>query len=50
MIKYSEDIDDIFECLIEDIIDEFLNEDIVYKCLSLLIKLGFGYLILERKI
>ncbi|MDM5193774.1 ATP-binding cassette domain-containing protein [Bacillus hominis] len=47
--KYSEDIDDIFERSIEDIIDELPNEDIAYKRLSLLIKLGLGYLTLERK-
>ncbi|HDR5106007.1 TPA: excinuclease ABC subunit UvrA, partial [Bacillus anthracis] len=34
---------------IEDIIDELPNEDIAYKRLSLLIKLGLGYLTLERK-
>ena len=49
LTKYSEDIDDIFERSIEDIIDELPNEDIAYKRLSLLIKLGFGYLTLERK-
>ena len=47
--KYSEDIDDIFERSIEDIIDELPNEDITHKRLSLLIKLGLGYLTLERK-
>ncbi|MEN1936199.1 ATP-binding cassette domain-containing protein [Paenibacillus sp. 102] len=49
LIKYSEDIDDIFQRSIEDIIDELPNEDIAYKRLSLLIKLGLGYLTLERK-
>ena len=47
--KYSEEIDDIFERSIEDIIDELPNEDIAHKRLSLLIKLGLGYLTLERK-
>ncbi len=47
--KYSEDIDDIFQRSIEDIIDELPNEDIAHKRLSLLIKLGLGYLTLERK-
>lgn len=47
--KYSEEIDDIFQRSIEDIIDELPNEDIAYKRLSLLIKLGLGYLTLERK-
>jgi len=49
LTKYSEDIDDIFQRSIEDIIDEIPNEDIVHKRLSLLIKLGLGYLTLERK-
>ncbi|MGH0682229.1 ATP-binding cassette domain-containing protein [Bacillus mycoides] len=49
LTKYSEEIDDIFERSIEDIIDEIPNEDIAYKRLSLLIKLGLGYLTLERK-
>ncbi|MEK4933053.1 ATP-binding cassette domain-containing protein [Bacillus sp. FSL M7-1345] len=49
LTKYGEDIDDIFERSIEDIIDELPNEDIAYKRLSLLIKLGLGYLTLERK-
>ncbi|MGR3778455.1 ATP-binding cassette domain-containing protein [Bacillus paramycoides] len=49
LTKYSDDIDDIFERSIEDIIDELPNEDIAYKRLSLLIKLGLGYLTLERK-
>lgn len=49
LTKYSEDIDDIFQRSIEDIIDELPNEDIAYKRLSLLIKLGLGYLTLERK-
>ncbi|WP_277585226.1 ATP-binding cassette domain-containing protein [Psychrobacillus antarcticus] len=48
LTKYSEDIDDIFLRSIEDIIDEIPNEDIVHKRLSLLIKLGLGYLTLER--
>ncbi|MEO4055182.1 ATP-binding cassette domain-containing protein [Solibacillus sp. CAU 1738] len=47
--KYSDDIDDLFERSIEDIIDELPKEDIVQKRLSLLIKLGLGYLTLERK-
>lgn len=49
LTKYSEDIDDIFQRSIEDIIDELPKEDIVHKRLSLLIKLGLGYLTLERK-
>ncbi|MGM0837946.1 MAG: ATP-binding cassette domain-containing protein [Bacillota bacterium] len=49
LTKYSEDIDDIFQRSIEDIIDELPNEDIARKRLSLLIKLGLGYLTLERK-
>jgi excinuclease UvrABC ATPase subunit len=49
LTKYSEEIDDIFERSIEDIIDELPNEDIAHKRLSLLIKLGLGYLTLERK-
>ncbi|OTY10726.1 MULTISPECIES: ATP-binding cassette domain-containing protein [Bacillus cereus group] len=49
LTKYNEEIDDIFERSIEDIIDEIPNEDIAYKRLSLLIKLGLGYLTLERK-
>ncbi|GGI11022.1 ATP-binding cassette domain-containing protein [Gottfriedia solisilvae] len=49
LTKYSDDIDDIFERSIEDIIDELPNEDIAHKRLSLLIKLGLGYLTLERK-
>ncbi|MED1058229.1 ATP-binding cassette domain-containing protein [Bacillus mycoides] len=49
LTKYSEEIDDIFERSIEDIIDEIPNENIAYKRLSLLIKLGLGYLTLERK-
>ncbi|MEK3981733.1 ATP-binding cassette domain-containing protein [Psychrobacillus sp. FSL K6-2836] len=49
LTKYSEDIDDIFLRSIEDIIDELPNDDIVHKRLSLLIKLGLGYLTLERK-
>ncbi|WP_262177727.1 ATP-binding cassette domain-containing protein [Saccharococcus sp. Marseille-Q5394] len=47
--KYSDEIDDIFERSIEDIIDELPKEDIAHKRLSLLIKLGLGYLTLERK-
>ncbi|MCG7342643.1 ATP-binding cassette domain-containing protein [Sporosarcina sp. ACRSL] len=47
--KYSNEIDDIFERSIEDIIDELPKEDIAHKRLSLLIKLGLGYLTLERK-
>ncbi|MFC5602251.1 ATP-binding cassette domain-containing protein [Sporosarcina koreensis] len=47
--KYSEEIDDIFERSIEDIIDELPEGDIAHKRLSLLIKLGLGYLTLERK-
>ncbi|MFD2444994.1 ATP-binding cassette domain-containing protein [Bacillus sp. CGMCC 1.16607] len=47
--KYSEDIEDIFGRSIEDIIEELPNEDIAHKRLSLLIKLGLGYLTLERK-
>ncbi|AJH75188.1 ABC transporter family protein [Bacillus cereus ATCC 4342] len=49
LTKYSEEIDDIFERSIEDIIGELPNEDIAYKRLGLLIKLGLGYLTLERK-
>lgn len=49
LTKYSEEIDDIFQRSIEDIIDELPNEDIAHKRLSLLIKLGLGYLTLERK-
>ncbi len=49
MTKYSDDIDDIFQRSIEDIIEELPNEDIAHKRLSLLIKLGLGYLTLERK-
>ncbi|MCM3742627.1 ATP-binding cassette domain-containing protein [Sporosarcina luteola] len=47
--KYSDEIDDIFERSIEDIIDELPEGDIAHKRLSLLIKLGLGYLTLERK-
>ncbi|MEH7332327.1 ATP-binding cassette domain-containing protein [Neobacillus drentensis] len=47
--KYSEEIDDIFQRSIEDIIEELPKEDIAHKRLSLLIKLGLGYLTLERK-
>jgi excinuclease UvrABC ATPase subunit len=49
LTKYSEEIDDIFQRSIEDIIHELPNEDIAHKRLSLLIKLGLGYLTLERK-
>lgn len=50
LTKYSEDImDDIFQRSLEDIIDELPNEDIAHKRLSLLNKLGLGYLTLERK-
>ncbi|MCM3598445.1 ATP-binding cassette domain-containing protein [Metabacillus idriensis] len=49
LTKYSEDIDDIFQRSIEDIIQDLPNEDVAYKRLSLLIKLGLGYLTLERK-
>ncbi|MFB3164662.1 ATP-binding cassette domain-containing protein [Neobacillus sp. 179-J 1A1 HS] len=49
LTKYSDDIDDIFQRSIEDIIEELPNEDIAHKRLSLLIKLGLGYLTLERK-
>ena len=49
LTKYSEEIEDIFQRSIEDIIEEIPSEDIVHKRLSLLIKLGLGYLTLERK-
>lgn len=49
LTKLSDEIDDIFQRSIEDIIDELPNEDIAHKRLSLLIKLGLGYLTLERK-
>lgn len=49
LTKYSEDINDIFQRSIEDIIDELPEGDIAHKRLSLLIKLGLGYLTLERK-
>jgi excinuclease UvrABC ATPase subunit len=49
LTKYSDEIDDIFDRSIEDIIDELPNEDIAHKRLSLLIKLGLGYLTLNRK-
>ncbi|MFJ7977040.1 ATP-binding cassette domain-containing protein [Peribacillus sp. NPDC096379] len=49
LTKYSEDIEDIFQRSIEDIIEELPNQDIAHKRLSLLIKLGLGYLTLERK-
>lgn len=47
--KYTDDIDELFERSIEDIIDELPSDDIAHKRLSLLIKLGLGYLTLERK-
>lgn len=50
LTKYNEDSsDDIFQRSIEDIIDELPNGDIAHKRLSLLKKLGLGYLTLERK-
>ena len=50
LTKYNEDsMDDIFQRSLEDIIGELPNEDIVHKRLSLLKKLGLGYLTLERK-
>ncbi|WP_340372006.1 ATP-binding cassette domain-containing protein [Peribacillus sp. FSL E2-0218] len=49
LTKYRDEIDDIFQRSIEDIIEELPNEDITHKRLSLLIKLGLGYLTLERK-
>lgn len=49
LTKYSEEIEDLFERSIEDIIDELPKEDIAHKRLNLLIKLGLGYLTLERK-
>ena len=49
MTKYSDDIENIFQRSIEDIIEELPHEDIAHKRLSLLIKLGLGYLTLERK-
>ena len=49
LTKYSEEIDDIFGRSIEDIIDELPKEDIAHKRLGLLIKLGLGYLTLERQ-
>jgi excinuclease UvrABC ATPase subunit len=49
LTKYSEDIDDIFQRSIEDIIEDLPKEDIAHKRLSLLVKLGLGYLTLERK-
>jgi excinuclease UvrABC ATPase subunit len=49
LTKYSDDMDDIFGRSIEDIIDELPSEDIAHKRLSLLNKLGLGYLTLERK-
>lgn len=47
--KYNDEIDDIFQRSIEDIIDELPIEDIAHKRLRLLIKLGLGYLTLDRK-
>ncbi|GKU83091.1 ATP-binding cassette domain-containing protein [Niallia sp. NCCP-28] len=47
--KYSNEIDDIFQRSIEDIMEDIPNGDIAHKRLSLLIKLGLGYLTLERK-
>lgn len=49
LTKYSEEIEDIFQRSIEDIIEELPTGDITHKRLSLLIKLGLGYLTLERK-
>ncbi|MFD9627220.1 ATP-binding cassette domain-containing protein [Peribacillus muralis] len=49
LTKYSDEIGDIFLRSIEDIIEELPTEDIAHKRLSLLIKLGLGYLTLERK-
>ncbi|MGO4498371.1 ATP-binding cassette domain-containing protein [Paenibacillus sp. 2RAB27] len=50
LTKYNEETeDDIFQRSIEDIIEELPNEDIARKRLSLLNKLGLGYLTLERK-
>lgn len=49
LTKYSDEINDIFQRSIEDIIEELPSEDIAHKRLSLLIKLGLGYLTLERK-
>jgi excinuclease UvrABC ATPase subunit len=49
LTKYSDEIDDIFQRSIEDIIEDLPNEDMAHKRLSLLIKLGLGYLTLERK-
>ncbi|MFJ7826497.1 ATP-binding cassette domain-containing protein [Psychrobacillus sp. NPDC096623] len=49
LTKYQGDIEDLFERSIEDIMDELPNNDIAHKRLSLLIKLGLGYLTLERK-
>ncbi|AOH56433.1 excinuclease ABC subunit A [Peribacillus muralis] len=49
LTKYRDEIDDIFQRSIEDIIEELPNEEIAHKRLSLLIKLGLGYLTLERK-
>ncbi|MER2120182.1 MAG: ATP-binding cassette domain-containing protein [Solibacillus sp.] len=49
LTKYSEEIEDIFQRSIEDIIEELPAGDITHKRLNLLIKLGLGYLTLERK-
>ncbi|MGE7666931.1 ATP-binding cassette domain-containing protein [Ureibacillus composti] len=49
LTKYSAEIDELFDRSIEDLIEELPNEDIAYKRLSLLIKLGLGYLTLNRK-
>ncbi|SDN10394.1 ABC transporter [Psychrobacillus sp. OK028] len=49
LTKYQGDIEGLFERSIEDIMDELPNNDIAHKRLSLLIKLGLGYLTLERK-
>ncbi|AQY51139.1 excinuclease ABC subunit A [Listeria weihenstephanensis] len=49
LTKYSDDIDNLFERSIEDILEELPKQDIAHKRLSLLIKLGLGYLTLERK-
>ncbi|MBM7609758.1 excinuclease UvrABC ATPase subunit [Lysinibacillus composti] len=49
LTKYSDEIDELFDRSIEDLIEELPNEDIAYKRLSLLIKLGLGYLTLNRK-
>ncbi|WP_028776555.1 ATP-binding cassette domain-containing protein [Shimazuella kribbensis] len=49
LTKYSDEIDDIFDRSIEDIINELPEKDIAKKRLGLLIKLGLGYLTLNRK-